>query len=264
METNKLNIAEILKEKPKGTKLWTPIFGTVSLFKIYEFHGESIIDINTDGCGIWSFSKEGKFDHRTESQAEMTLFPSKNLLDWSKFAWKKGDVLIGAGRRIIFEKFTEEDYTQFQGLYSLSINDNGDLREFTNNHYTHYFTKIDDDDKIKDYFEVLEKKFKIKLNRKTLEIERTQSESNFFDDLAEACKNCLADLKQEIELQPYDKVLVRDTKRETWSSSFFSYMVKDKETKYPYMTVSGAFAFCIPYNEQTKHLLGTNKTYEED
>lgn len=46
-----INIAEILKEKPKGTKLWTPIFGTVSLFKIYEFYGESIIDVSTNGYG---------------------------------------------------------------------------------------------------------------------------------------------------------------------------------------------------------------------
>lgn len=258
-----INIAEILKGKPKGTKLWTPIFGTVSLFKIYEFHGESIIDVSTDGYGIWSFSKEGKFGHRTESQAEMLLFPSKNLLDWSKFAWKKGDVLIGAGRRIIFEKFTEEDYTQFQGLYSLSINDNGDLREFTNNHHTHYFTKIDDDDKIKDYFEVLEKKFKIKLDCKTLEAERIQPESNFFDDLAEACKNCLADSKQKIELQPFDKVLVRDNEDERWKPTFFGFKNENKEN-YPYVTVSGYYAQCVPYNEQTKHLLGTNKTYEED
>ncbi len=79
-----INIAEILKEKPKGTKLWTPIFGTVSLFKIYEFYGESIIDVSTNGYGTWSFSEEGKFGGRTELQAEMTLFPSKDMPDWSK------------------------------------------------------------------------------------------------------------------------------------------------------------------------------------
>lgn len=183
------------------------------------------------------------------------------MLDWSKFAWKKGDVLIGAGRRIIFEKFTEEDYTQFQGLYSLSTNDNGDLRYFTKNHYTRYFRKIDDDDNIKDYFEVLEKKFGIKLNRETLEIESTPSESDF-DELVEACKACIVDSKQKIKLQPFDKVLIRDTKTEVWRPSFWGY--KNNSTLFPYATTSGTFKYCIPYNEKTKHLLGTTEPYKED
>lgn len=256
-----INIAEILKEKPKGTKLWTPIFGTVSLNRVHKIHEESIIEVCTACSGIWPFTKDGKIKSRDEAQAEMTLFPSKNMLDWSKFAWKKGDVLIGAGRRIIFDKFTEEDYTQFQGLYSLSIYDNGDLRNFTKNHYTRYFRKIDDDDNIKDYFEVLEKKFGIKLNRETLEIESTPSESDF-DELVEACKACIVDSKQKIKLQPFDKVLIRDTKTEVWRPSFWGY--KNNSTLFPYATTSGTFKYCIPYNEKTKHLLGTPEPYNKE
>ena len=256
-----INIADILKEKPKGTKLWSPIFGTVSLFKIYEFHGESIIDVSTNGYGTWSFSEEGKFGCRTELQAETTLFPSKDMPDWSKFAWKKGDVLIGAGRRIIFDKFTEEDYTQFQGLYSLSIYDNGDLRNFTKNHYTRYFRKIDDDDNIKDYFEVLEKKFGIKLNRKTMEIE-WPPEFNLFDGLIMSCKDLSCGLKQKIELQPFAKVLVRNSEDEVWRPSFWGY--RKGSNLFPYGTTSGVFKYCIPYNEKTKHLLGTTESYKED
>lgn len=254
-----INIAEILKEKPKGTKLWTPFFGTVSLSKIYEFHGEIIIDIDSGSCGTWSFTKDGKSESRNQAQAEMTLFPSKDMLDWSKFSWKKGDVLIGAGRRIIFDKFTEEDYTQFQGHYSLSTYDNGDLRYFTKNHYTRYFRKIDDDGNIKDYFEVLEKKLGIKLNCETIEIEWTPPEFNLFDGLKESCKDLSCGLKQKIELQPFAKVLVRDSEDETWRPSFYGSKINGK-----YVTALGIFKYCIPYNEKTKHLLGTTESYKED
>lgn len=257
-----INIAEILKEKPKGTKLWTPIFGTVSLNRVHKIHEESIIEVCTACSGIWPFTKDGKIKSRDEAKAEMTLFPSKDMLDWSKFAWKKGDVLIGAGRRIIFEKFTEEDCTQFQGLYSLSTNDNGDLRYFTKNHYTRYFRKIDDDDNIKDYFEVLEKKFGIKLNRKTLEIEWTPPEFNLFDGLITSCKDSSCGLKQKIKLQPFAKVLVRDYKDEVWRPSFYGCKYGNKI--FSYVTALGIFKYCIPYNEKTKHLLGTTESYKED
>jgi hypothetical protein len=256
-----INIAEILKKKPKGTKLWTPIFGNVSLYKAHGLHEESIIEVCTASSGIWPFTKDGKIKSRDEAQAEMTLFPSKDMLDWSKFAWKKGDVLIGAGRRIIFEKFTEEDYTQFQGLYSLSIYDNGDLRNFTKNHYTRYFRKIDNDDNIKDYFEVLEKKFGIKLNRKTMEIE-WPPEFNFFDRLIMSYKDLSCGLKQKIELQPFAKVLVRNSEDEVWRPSFWGY--RKGSNLFPYGTTSGVFKYCIPYNEKTKHLLGTTEPYKED
>lgn len=257
-----INIAEILKEKPKGTKLWTPIFGNVSLYKAHGLHEKSIIEVCTACSGTWSFTKDGKIKSRDEAQAEMTLFPSKDMLDWSKFSWKKGDVLIGAGRRIIFDKFTEEDYTQFQGHYSLSTYDNGDLRYFTKNHYTRYFRKIDDDGNIKDYFEVLEKKFGIKLNRKTIEIEWTPPEFNLFDGLIMSCKDLSCGLKQKIELQPFAKVLVRDSEDEVWRPSFYGRKINGK--KISYATALGMFKYCIPYNEKTKHLLGTTESYKED
>jgi hypothetical protein len=257
-----INIAEILKEKPQGTKLWTPILGAVSLIDVIKNPlGKTVITTASASHVSWCFTEDGKLATSDSGNGERMLFPSKDMLDWSKFAWKKGDLLIGAGRRIIFDKFTEEDYTQFQGFYSLSIYDNGDLRNFTKNHYTRYFRKIDDDDNIKDYFEVLEKKFGIKLNRETLEIESTPSESDF-DELVEACKACIVDSKQKIKLQPFDKVLIRDTKTEVWRPSFWGY--KNNSTLFPYATTSGTFKYCIPYNEKTKHLLGTTEPYKED
>ena len=62
-------------------------------------------------------------------------------------------------------------------------------------------------------------------------------------------------------LQPFDKVLARNG-MEDWSCMFFSHIIKDEET-YPYACGYDWFTQCIPYNDDTKHLLGTNKEAPE-
>lgn len=57
-------------------------------------------------------------------------------------------------------------------------------------------------------------------------------------------------------LHPFDKVLARND-MEDWSCMFFSHIIKDEET-YPYACGYDWFTQCIPYNDDTKHLLGTN------
>lgn len=62
-------------------------------------------------------------------------------------------------------------------------------------------------------------------------------------------------------LNPFDKVLARND-REDWSCVFFSHIVKDEDT-YPYACGYDWFTYCIPYNDDTKHLVGTNKEAPE-
>jgi len=61
-------------------------------------------------------------------------------------------------------------------------------------------------------------------------------------------------------LKPFDKVLVRLTKDCIWNATFFSHY--DKEVNwgcYPCVTTScKSYDKCIPYNDETKHLLGTS------
>lgn len=57
-------------------------------------------------------------------------------------------------------------------------------------------------------------------------------------------------------LKAFDKVLVRDNKDGKWTCSFFSHMIDDNG--FPYSTVGFVYSYCIPYNEETKHLVGTN------
>lgn len=55
--------------------------------------------------------------------------------------------------------------------------------------------------------------------------------------------------------KPYDKVLVRDYERDSWRCSFFSNFNDD--VKFPYRVMDSVYAQCIPYNEETKHLVGS-------
>lgn len=173
MET-KINITTILKNKPKGTKLYSTVHGKCT----FEAITDEIFKINfcTSKFGL---TQSGeciliKFGNMYDG-GECIIFPSKEMRNWSKFAWKKGDVLVGVGQRIIFEKFIDENYTKFQGKYSLSTcEDNtlvADKRCYTSN-----FRKLDDSSNVENYFKELEEKLSGILNLETLEVEKVQPE----------------------------------------------------------------------------------------
>lgn len=62
-------------------------------------------------------------------------------------------------------------------------------------------------------------------------------------------KNC--------EFKPFDKVLVRDNDELSWCCDIFSHKSKDGK----YVCIGFYWKYCIPYNEQTAHLLGTTENY---
>ena len=63
-------------------------------------------------------------------------------------------------------------------------------------------------------------------------------------------------------LRPFDKVLARNFDSENWKVQLFSYIIED-ETHYPYFCINNSYMCCIPYNDDTKHLVGTaNKAPE--
>ena len=57
-------------------------------------------------------------------------------------------------------------------------------------------------------------------------------------------------------LNAFDRVLVRHEYYHRWKCEFYSY-IRDDNGGYPYVAISGAYKRCIPYNEETKHLVGT-------
>lgn len=161
-----LNIAAILKNKPKGTKLWSPIFGECT-FKGISCNNSCLgVDTNKRVPGI--FYANGKYDEN----GECTIFPSKEMRDWRKFSWKKGDVLFSEDDVfIIFEEFENDAYTRFKGKHYLwKEYDEEDYSKEETKMLTSEFEKANDND-AHTYINTIEKKLGGKLNLETLEVE---------------------------------------------------------------------------------------------
>ena len=77
-----MNIAEILYECPSGTKLYSSIFGELSLLYVLPCSPYPIYCKVIRSGSTVSFTEDGK---RNITDAEPTLFPSKDQRDWSKF-----------------------------------------------------------------------------------------------------------------------------------------------------------------------------------
>lgn len=96
------------------------------------------------------------------------------MRDWSKFAWKKGDVLVSedGSVHIIFEKFTDDTYTIFAGKhYYVKSGIAPYYERVCSNAITEVFT-LEAEDAAKTYIRTIEERLDGKLNRETLEIEK--------------------------------------------------------------------------------------------
>ena len=80
-----LNLVEILKDCPEGTKLYSPVFGEVEFESINDIIGPIVVTTNTGNAEC--FTADGKM--YTYYSDECLLFPSKDQRDWSKFNPKK-------------------------------------------------------------------------------------------------------------------------------------------------------------------------------
>ena len=167
----KINIAEILKDKPQGTKLHDLLYNVdVELDTISNTDTETVVwctnetDNNTT-CHR-GYSEFGTV--RGCPDGLQILLPSKEMRDWYKFAWKKGDLLTNeCGFQCIFKEWASDDYTKFNGCYSNSR----DGYEDALNTETAKFEKLDDNI-AHDYIKEIERKLCGKLNLETLEIEK--------------------------------------------------------------------------------------------
>lgn len=87
-KSKSMNIAEILRNAPKGTKLYSPIFGDVKLECVANWGVHQIrvsfLDATLQRC-IADFTSDGRF---TVKVGECLLFPSKKNRDWPTFKVK--------------------------------------------------------------------------------------------------------------------------------------------------------------------------------
>lgn len=210
-----LNLVEILKDCPKGTKLYSLIYGYVELERISNDENDKYpIFIRLTSNTIDCVAKDGRYIGNYDG--ECVLFPSKEQRDWSRFKqlvkpkFKVGDKIVySLGKRMgtsgsygIISEITDDKYIFTDTSYAFIRNQDG--------------------------WELVPDK-KPKFDPKTL---------------------C-----------PFDKILVRDSDKCRWRCAFYSHTRNSSLHKY--VTTESIYEYCIPYNDDTKHLVGTTEEAPE-
>lgn len=328
MEEN-INVAEILKDKPQGTKLYDLLRNIdVELDKVHTTVAGTYIECtSTNEVGstlLFDYSKLGTEESWLDGL--QILLPSKEMRDWSKLAWNTGDILVNkdGNAHVIFEGFDDDTYETFNGNNYLWKNEGITMcfGEYEDELPTSDFSKANKEDAQK-YIRQIEKRLGYKLNFENLKIEKPEfkdgdvlfvkcndsafieifeyskkngdlydhaslttktqaldisgkyrickdeiteirlateeEKKQFFSALEkegkrwDSDKKAIVDLKPKVELKPFDKVLVRDFGSQAWQVSLFGY----KDSDFYYCCNGCGWNQCIPYNEETAHLLGT-------
>ena len=232
---NKINIAEILKDCPKGMELYSPIYGKVELLEVdsnSEYSIKTVTSIGRPG----SFTPYGRL-YENYPSAECLIFPSREMCDWTKF-FKRGDVVIkkGGGMAAVFDGWANDTYTEFNTTINLYGDGNTGEEKVCD---TLLFRKATEEE-CKQFVKKAERILKGKYDPDTLQVES---------------------VKPEYPFKPFDKVLGRDNDKTEWEINFFS-RYNEKEV-YSYHCLSDSYRQCIPY-EGNEHLLGTtNHTRKE-
>lgn len=188
-----LNIPAILKGKPQGTKLH-------DLVRCIDVYLSNVDDSNEVHCTfeknklrVLHYSSKGTLVGFENGMP--VLAPSEAMLDWDKFAWRKGDVLVSTDGKckVIFERFDDDKYTSFVGKYYVECyGKNDELLDYEEEHYgdTVNYTK-ESEEAAQSYIKAIEKRFGGKLNMETLEIDKVQPEFKDGDILAQPSNNVI-------------------------------------------------------------------------
>lgn len=160
----KINIDKILKDKPEKTILYDAMRDiNVSLYVVEKRNGET--NIFCDGMEKFKGCNFVYSDTGADSifrKGMQLLKPSKEMQDWEKFSWKRGDVLISdCGFVCIFKEWASDDYTKFNGCYFDGMP----------NAETAKYSKLDNNTAY-GYIREIENRCGGKLNLETLEIEK--------------------------------------------------------------------------------------------
>lgn len=262
MATDNINIAEILARQPRGTKLYSPICGDLFLDHIDD--DEKLISCRPQHMpkikSVW-FSPDGRFMDANmvlPADGECLLFPSKALRQWDVTQFENGDIIVVKEYDIRYEK----------PLKYLMIFKKCDWRDGLI--YFHALMMIGSDEWYgrEGLSSVLINPQASKVmclpacDCEVFEMNKALRE-HYLQWNAE--KKCVEPLPNEegqtatrFKFEPFDKVLVRDGDDKMWTCDLFVCIDEDAT----YVCISTYWNQCIPYNDDTKHLLGTCDPYK--
>ena len=288
-----LDLTKILKDCPKGTELYSPIYGLGILTKVTDrIHVKFPKEHN-----VKCFRPDGK----VSEDGEIMLFP-QGKKTWEGFQrpFKDGDILY------IDYNDDEDTNKKFQYTFILKEISDGKIycycyidgvninKRFeicwlaTMKTYTPRFATEEEKQKFfntlkengyewnvetKTLEKLIKPKFKVgdKVRNKTNnrmtgtiialyeEVYEVKNplENEFSIDFINQDRFELVPKKFDPKtLKPFDKVLGKLIGLDTWHNDFYSHY--DIDSKYPYMCTSRGYKEIIPYNDDTKHLIGTS------
>lgn len=229
-----LNLVEILKDCPKGTKLYSTVFGEVEYVGINESSYRRINFTTSKEIANGVTSDGRHFDHY---DGECTLFPSKEQRDWSKFTapWCNLEKQDEQKKQVRFPKFTLDDVLALQ--YCMET-----------------VKKVQEDKELYEQLNLIHSKI-----YDAYWIEKQGETSPILSNSSNTGKN-----KPKFDpktLQPFDKVLVKCLNNSEWLCNIFSHI--EPHSNFCFCANDTAYKIYIPYNDDTKHLVGTTEEAPE-
>lgn len=301
-----LDLTELLKDCPKGTKLYSPAFGECTLEEVTnrkDFPIKVTYKIINNDTRFDYFTKNGYMLSNTIG-AECMLFPSKDRRDWSKWQgpFKDGDVVYAnvddISYILIYYKqenntiyrhvcFCLETNTLDYGEHIFTEDPVSELRFATEEEKQKLFNAIKEDGhrwnsetKTLEYLTVPKFKVGDKIKHKftgdvykVLFVQSNECGGGAYDVLITNEIGKIIDIEEQDNyelipnkfdpqtLQPFDKVLCRMNNDDIWGISLFERYAPTNP--YPFFCIQDCFSQCVPYNDNTKHLVGTNNEAPE-
>ena len=280
-----LNLVEILKDCPKGTKLYSTMFGEVEYENINE-DVEYPITFKTNKGTPSSVTSDGKYFRYYDG--ECTLFPNKEQRDWSKFTapWYNIEKQDKHKKQVHFPKFTFDDVLALQCCMETvkKVQEDKELYEKLNLIHSKMYDAY--------WFEKQGEQILSQTNERAWlylvsdVLTWKNGIGQYLDDprVQELAKRLCSNYAQKLynpsilfnssstgknkqkfdpkTLKAFDRVLTRNNKLVGWAVQLFSHIIEG-ELHYPYYCINNSYKYCIPYNDDTKHLVGTNEEAPE-
>lgn len=268
---NKINIAELLKDCPKGMELDCTIFDNVTFVGIDNNRKRFPIEIKVGGLHSRYLTKEGCFNDNTIiPESKCAIFP-KGKTTWEGFKrpFKDGDVVINDRGNIFIYKglmYYDKNRVDFYCGY-LTHEHKFVIKESKDSHFGSIDSlRLATEEEKKNLFKSI-KEHDYCWNAETKTLEKLVAPKFKVGDVVQLvgkqdCWELISNKFNITTLKPFDKVLVRDENDQKWMCDIFSYY-DNKNVKYPFWGVGRSNSKqCIPY-KGNEHLLGTTNDCDD-
>lgn len=255
----KLNIAKLLKDCPKGLELDCTMYENVE-FDYIEQSPESAYPIHclmktNEGYNTLVFTHNGCNDRHPN--AKCVIFP-KGKTTWEGFQrpFKDGDVIfthancLNVGLSNTWISIFKENRNSGVATYVDYCNEGKD-----------YYTYLEDKGLLCEIKDILLQRFATKAEKQKL-FDAIKANGYKWNPDTKTLEKLEVSKFDITTLKPFEsKVLVKEDKTDVWRPSFYGFF--NQKNKRFYTATNTTWRMCIPYNEDTKHLTGTTNDCDE-